>query len=336
MLDRPTVFVIGAGAGFDIGMPLGDDLADQIAGGVHFYYEHGNLTKGNAHMAAALQRISQHGKTNWEAFLIAGRMIAGGMKYTRSIDNYVHTHSDKEAVKTVAKVAIVQTILEAERQSAIAIDPQQFPPQFREEEKGHKSWLSDFFTMLQDGVIEAKNLNKIFSNLTIVNFNYDRCIDHYLFHVMQRLYPSKGEAYVTELMKTTLKILHPYGSVGNLPWQSETNAVRFGGEQNGNDLGSLSDQIRTYNEEVDDTKKIGELRTAMAEAKRIVFLGFHFHKQNVELLSPEVDKPDLKGTVSIYGTRVNRSPADMESIQNVKMRRILHGRTELPSSAYVT
>jgi hypothetical protein len=113
-------------------------------------------------------------------------------------------------------------------------------------------------------------------------------------------------------------------------------ADRFGGERDGNALASLSAEIRTYNEEVDDKKKIEELRKVMAEAKRLVFLGFHFHKQNVELLSPELTEPDLKGTVSIYGTRVNRSPADIESIQNVKMRRILHGRTELPSSAYIT
>jgi hypothetical protein len=37
--------VIGAGAGFDIGMLLGDDLADQISGGVHFYYEQGKPKK---------------------------------------------------------------------------------------------------------------------------------------------------------------------------------------------------------------------------------------------------------------------------------------------------
>jgi hypothetical protein len=336
MLDRPTVFVIGARAGFDIEMPLGDKLADLIAEAVSFYYEKGHLVKGNLEMAQALQRISQNKKGNWDAFLVAGRMIAGGIKYTRSIDNYVHSHSDKEAVKTVAKVAIVQMILEAERECAISIDPQQFPPRFREEAAAHESWLSDFFTMLQGGVIEAKNLNKIFGNLTIINFNYDRCIEHYLFHVMQRLYPSKGEAYVTELMNTTLKILHPYGAVGNLPWQAKTNVVRFGGEKTDNDLATLSDQLRTYNEEIDDKTKIEEIRTVMAEAKRLVFLGFHFHRQNVELLSPEADKPDLKGTVSVYGTRVSRSPADMEIIQNNRMRRILHGRTELPSSAYTT
>ena len=73
MLDRPTVFVIGAGAGFDIDMPLGDKLADLIAEAVSFYYDKGQLVKGNAEMAQALQRNSQSKKGNWDAFLAAGR-----------------------------------------------------------------------------------------------------------------------------------------------------------------------------------------------------------------------------------------------------------------------
>jgi hypothetical protein len=214
------------------------------------------------------------------------------------------------------------------------LTPRIIPPRFIDESKAHDSWLSDFFTTLQDGIIEAKNLDKIFSNLTIINFNYDRCLEHYLFHVMQRLYPSKGETYVADLINATLKVHHPYGVIGNLPWQSRTNAVQFGGASDGDDIGSLSSQIRTYNEEVDDTKKIEEIRAAMAEAKQIVFLGFHFHKQNVELLSPDADKPGAMGTVVVYGTQVNRSLADIEIIKSRRIPRILHGRSVLPSSSY--
>jgi hypothetical protein len=261
-------------------------------------------------------------------------MIAGGIKYTRSIDNYVHSHSDKEPVKIVAKMAIVQTILDAEKGCHISINPQMHPPRFKDEAEAHKSWLSDFFTVLQDGIVEARNLDRIFDNLTIINFNYDRCIEHYLFQVMQRLYPSKGETYVTDLINSNLKILHPYGVVGNLPWQSRTNPVHFGGGAGHNDLAALSAQIRTYNEEVDDKEKITEIRGALALARRIVFLGFHFHRQNVELLAPMQNDPDLAGTVVVYGTQVRRSPADVEIIRSRRLHRILHGRTVLPSSSF--
>jgi hypothetical protein len=335
MFDRPTVLVLGAGAGFDIKMPLGDRLAELIANAVNFYLEAGALTKGDARIASALQRLSQP-QGGWGHFLIAGRMIADGIRYSRSIDNYVHSHSDKEAVKTVAKMAIVQTILDAEKECHIAIDSKVNPPRFKDEGEAHKSWLSDFFTVLQDGIVEAKNLDRIFDNLTIISFNYDRCVEHYLFHVMQRLYPSKGEGFVTELITSKLKILHPYGVVGNLPWQSRTNAVHFGGGSHDNDLAALSSQIRTYNEEVDDKEKIAQVRAAMASAKRIVFLGFHFHKQNVELLAQQAESPDLTGGVVVYGTQIGRSSADLEMIEHHRMPRILHGRRIMESSNYKT
>jgi hypothetical protein len=330
MFDRPTVLVIGAGAGFDIEMPLGSRLAEKIAESVDFQIEGGGYKRGDVRIATALQQMGE-----WEPFLTAGRMIASGIRYSRSIDNYVHTHSDKATVKTVAKLAIVQAILDAERNCHIAIEPEIHPPRFRDEVKAYSSWLSDFFGVLQDGVVEAKNLSDIFSNLTIINFNYDRCIEHFLFHAMQRLYPSKGEAYVTELINTKLKIVHPYGVVGNLPWQSKTNAVHFGGKSRfGSDLGALSEQIRTYNEEVDDTKKVDKIRDELARAKRIAFLGFHFHKQNVELLSPPSTSSRMIGSVVVYATQVERSFADVQLIENERIPRILHGRSASPTSAY--
>jgi hypothetical protein len=59
MFDRPTVIVMGAGTGFDIKMPLGDDLADLIANAVNFYFEGGTLTRGDVRIVSALQRMAQ-------------------------------------------------------------------------------------------------------------------------------------------------------------------------------------------------------------------------------------------------------------------------------------
>jgi hypothetical protein len=47
-----------------------------------------------------------------------------------------------------------------------------------------------------------------------------------------------------------------------------------------------SSRIRTFNEEVEDTTKIGQIRDAMCAASRVIFLGFHFHPQNLDLITP--------------------------------------------------
>jgi hypothetical protein len=41
--------------------------------------------------------------------------------------------------------------------------------------------MYDFFGLLQEGIVESRNLETIFDNLAIINFNYDRCVEH--FHI---------------------------------------------------------------------------------------------------------------------------------------------------------
>jgi hypothetical protein len=334
MLNKQTVFVIGAGAGFDVNMPVGNQLATQIAEETNFRFNAGLQEGGNERVWAASLDMARAAAIDQTSTMSAGRMIATGITYAQSIDNYVRAHSDKQAVKIVAKNAIVHRILEAERDSLLFIDQAQAMfGRFKDEKKVARSWLQAFFSILQDGVIEAHNIEDIFENLSIINFNYDRCIEHFLFQAMQRLYPTKGTGYLADLISRKLKIIHPYGVVGELEWQGSGPSIRFGAKDDSYDLAKLSGGIRTYNEEVEDSKKTNELRDLVSVAQRIVFLGFHFHKQNIELISPEPKAPELKGIIDVFATQVDRSPADKAFISHHRLRRVTHGRTLHPTSS---
>jgi hypothetical protein len=325
MLNKQTVFVIGAGAGFDLDMPVGNQLANEIAEETNFRFKAGVLEGGDERVWIASRNMAVAVRIDQTSTMSAGRMITRGITYAQSIDNFVHTHSDKEAVKIVAKNAIAHRILEAERNSSLFMNPAAFGD-FKDEEKVRNSWLQAFFSTLQDGVVEASNIENIFDNIGIINFNYDRCIEHFLFQAMQRLYPGKGSEYLADLIGRKLKIIHPYGAVGTLEWQGTNPSIQFGAKDDSYDLAKLSGGIRTYNEEVEDQQKIAELRNLVSAAGRIVFLGFHFHKQNIELISPPSKTPHLTGDVEVYATHVNRSPADKEFITLNRISRMLHGR----------
>ncbi|MBV9460013.1 MAG: hypothetical protein JO141_21210 [Bradyrhizobium sp.] len=180
MMNKQTVIVIGAGAGVDIDMPVGSKLAGEIAEDTNFRTDAGKRLGGDERVWAASVQMAKLVGIDQSSTLVAGRSIARGITYAQSIDNYVHAHSDKEIIKIVAKNAIVHRILEAERNSALFIDPSA-RGLFKKEEKVSQSWLQPFFTTLQDGIVEADNLENIFDNLSIINFNYDRCIEHFLF-----------------------------------------------------------------------------------------------------------------------------------------------------------
>ena len=83
-----------------------------------------------------------------------------------------------------------------------------------------------------------------------------------------------------------LTIHHPYGVVGHLPWQAGQDRTPFGSTDHGDRLLSLAQQIKTFKEREEDEKSISAIRKLVADSETIVFLGFAFHKRNMELITP--------------------------------------------------
>ena len=61
LLRRPTLFVIGAGAGYDIGMPLGDKLRQDIAFKLNFYAPEFGAHRGSKAIFGALGSWRERG-----------------------------------------------------------------------------------------------------------------------------------------------------------------------------------------------------------------------------------------------------------------------------------
>ena len=84
-----------------------------------------------------------------------------------------------------------------------------------------------------------------------------------------------------------LEVYHPYGVVGSLPWLSKDNAIEFGGEPSGSQLSALAGQIKTFTEGTDaESSEVNGIRSIMKTAQRLIFLGFAFHKLNLDMLVP--------------------------------------------------
>jgi len=74
--------------------------------------------------------------------------------------------------------------------------------------------------------------------------------------------------------------------VGRMPWQDEREGRPFGANVGGERLLSLSRQIKTFTERVEDEDAIAEMHQMVQETENIVFLGFAFHPDNMELIRP--------------------------------------------------
>lgn len=280
MLRNQTLFVVGAGASNELDLPLGNALADKIASKLHFEFEYGSFKKGDYYLFSAMQ---QHFNDNTvlNKHLMACSRIRSGIKIARSIDNYIDTHRDDPEVALCGKIAIVDCIASSEKLSKLYFEPHSSKLNFDIDKLG-KSWVIEFVNILFDGVPKS-NIASVFDNLSIISFNYDRCIQQALLLALHTQYHF-DLARCHELVGK-LQIIHPYGSLGALPSTQNSNAIAFGEEIYRPRLFELYKGIRTYSEQIADADLVKQISDEVIKAKTVVFLGCAYHTQNVQILS---------------------------------------------------
>lgn len=291
MFSSKTAFIVGAGASAEYGLPVGVQLADRIS----------RMLSGRDEESKYLcdQLEFHYAPEEYEAGFA---QISRGVLYSNSIDDFLDIHRNNKTINRVGKIAIVSSILDAERESKLLLDSKESLLNVGGLEE---TWLIKFVRMLGRG-IETDRIETIFDNTTFIVFNYDRCIEHTIYHALQQLYavpPSRAANLLGRL-----NIIHPYGDVGPL-WTPKNGGIPFGGNSDPDvrDLVKLSQRILTYTEvKANESKENVDI--ALQDAEKWVFLGFAFHDQNMKLLQPGTGYDQKK----IYGTAYGMSPSDLE------------------------
>jgi len=277
-----TVFVVGAGASAELGLPVGSQLAERISDLMRFEFDSIRPVKADTLILNAFQRYFSN-TTDLNRHFEAARRISDGILLAQSIDRFLNLHSDDEEAILCGKTAIVRAILEAEENSSIyySADSNSRMIDFT---RLNDAWLTPFFAQLIDGR-QKSDIDNLFDGVTIISFNYDRCIEHYLIHALQKVYAISQDNAVSLVSK--LEIYHPYGTVGDLYSSSNNGTTIFGGKLHGELLINAAKGIRTFTEQIEEEDTLSQIKRSIMLAKSIVFLGFAYHRQNIELLRPE-------------------------------------------------
>ncbi len=298
MFRSNTVIVVGAGASSEYGLPLGGGLTDIIAKDVNIPSDDaGSRSKpGDEFIIRALRKaaIAENGNQNIDRYLPACRNIVAGMSEAQSIDTFINSRDGDKYIELVGKLGILRSILREEHKSDLSIKSGNINNTIAFQEVQH-TWLPKFRKFVCDGVSKDKVAER-FKKITLIVFNYDRCVEHYLVHSL-RNYSGIEENEAIEIFNA-LTIIHPYGVVGPLPWQGKGNGIAYGETELYSRLLPLVDGIRTFTEQSEDEELSNSIKKAINDAKLLIFLGFAFHDQNIELLIPE-PKTDY---CHIYGT----------------------------------
>lgn len=310
MLKSKTVFVIGAGASAEAGLPIGEELTKQIAELVDIRFDDwgDRILSGDTHLIEALRSYRGEGGQQFAARVrAAGWEMAEAMHLVQSIDTYLETHSDASHVVTMGKLGIVRAIAIAEANSKLA-SPRGEPLELK---KLGGTWYRSLARLLFNGV-PANQPERALQDANFIVFNYDRCLERFLLRALEvnfRIEPSVAEAILGNAV-----IYHPYGSLGPMLPGRGQNSVGFGSDRC--DLFQVSERIQTYSEQVLDRELLNSLRSLIETADKIVFLGFAFHDQNMALISPEnLIAAKLRQT-RVFATTYGSSDSDTAIIRD--------------------
>jgi hypothetical protein len=278
MIKLDTTFVVGAGASFDYGFPLGEPLTRRIAGALNFEdpINFGPGPHERELIRTAIDVFCKDDESRQQLFL-QRRALRDALTTASSIDTFLESHPDFELL---GKIAIAACLIRAEGRSNLKPRPGKMIDLAAVE----NSWLGRLFKFVMVPGVSNASIQQIFAQVSFVVFNYDRCIEHYFQHAIAS-YFMVDLSRAADIVKH-LRIVHPYGDLGALH-STDTN-VSFGHEyqpetyEAGAAIHAMSQRLRTFTE----SKKAqgADARDLIRNARRVVFLGFGFGEQNVELL----------------------------------------------------
>ena len=258
MFKRRTTFIVGAGASQEVGLPVGSELAKIISKKLDIRFDDfgtRHIGDGDIYLFEHFRRAFPREANQYQK---AGWLIRDGLHLTKSIDDFLDIHSKDVRVNRIGKAAIAKAILEAEKASRLFVDNSTIDQRLNMEKLGD-TWFVKLIRMLGPG-IQPEKIDAIFSNVSFIVFNYDRCIEYFLLHALQYLYAISEPEAAALLQK--LRIIHPYGAVGPLRSSATPSGVPFGSASQ-NYL-SLADRIKTYTEQIEAAGELERLRSEIA------------------------------------------------------------------------
>ncbi|MCW2336285.1 hypothetical protein M2337_000518 [Sphingobium sp. B2D3A] len=315
MLNKNTSFIIGAGGSRDFGFPLGSDLRDRIIEVLSYEERRTGFADRAISSITGNVSMAQAGPTQWpvrqDAYRKAAAKIRNGLPFARSIDGFLDSLRGEPDIEFLAKLAIAAVILRAEASSAIAnpdlAEGRHVDSLNPDVVSLAETWHAQLGQILFEGHTRD-TLDDVFKNASFIVFNYDRCLEEFLATSLARRFAIDRSRAIAVV--ASARIVHPYGLMGD-PWKEGESHVPFGALDEPAVARSVAG-IRTFSESLEEAT--GEaVKDCIAKAETLVFLGFGWLPQNMELLRCDGRKSHAR---RVFATTMGMPPGEIAVVGN--------------------
>ncbi len=293
MIEKRTVFVLGAGASCPYGFPTALKLRNEII--ENFQNSYGRLLSG----LTAADRIRKGFPDDSAVATFIRRFDDSN---TESIDLFLSRHPESGPL---GKLAILFSISGKEESSCFGGRVQ----------KPEHDWYFYLYNRLTRELVDKDGYKKFGeSNISFVTFNYDRSFEHFLFNSLLSSFEGAEQGAIREQVEA-VPVVHVYGRIAPLPWQDGTRSMvlEYGGYRSLHikNLLGMTDNLHVVHEQRQNPE-IERARDEISKADQVFFLGFGYAKENLEALGfPDVVKKNHR----IYGTAMGGTPKEVEEIR---------------------
>jgi hypothetical protein len=244
-----TVFVLGAGASFPYGFPLGVDLKRLVR----------ECYKDDKPHAVNLYNTTEFDKA------AAGQFIAA-LQYSglSSVDAFLERRPE---YLDIGKATMGIELLMKEGLSDL----------WKEQE----NWLTYLYGYMIGSTLEEFAENQA----SFVTFNYDRVVEHF-FHTSLANTFGRGIEETAKIVEQ-IAVIHLHGRLGYLPWQNAQGVVPYGASAIDKQVvQTLRREIKVVHEDIaaGRDKEFTRAKELLGEAERVYLLGFGFGGRNIERL----------------------------------------------------
>jgi hypothetical protein len=306
LIERRTTFVIGAGASYELGLPLGEGLKQDIRPLLNLSFDDLGRFKGRDSDLYRTLLVYQENKRNitFQELVKKCWMLSHALPAAISIDNLLDAHRDDEHIAFIGKVAIAKAVIQAERSSTLYWDQSKRDDFDLSNATG--SWLIPLFQKLTEN-IPKQDATRIFDNVSFVVFNYDRCLEFFLPRALSTYYGFNDQE--AKQIASSARIYHPYGQVGALDHGHSQGIASFGDTKA--NLAEVANRIRTFTEGLRYDSHRDTIRAEIESSENVVFLGFAFHPLNMRVLQV----PSGNRIRRIFGTTIGLADAAVRRVR---------------------
>lgn len=299
MLRTRTTLIVGAGASAELQFPTNAELLARIIQGYDFKRANSETsTRDGQLLLRNIYKLAERLNKKVGDVAAAAERLRNACRLGRSIDTVLEQYDHDPLVVACGKLAITFFMGQAESRSNLK-DAPRVEGELPLQGKIAEYWIYQLGQLITSGVPRSK-IGQTLEQLTIINFNYDRSVEHFLPYALVMAYGIELKE-AQQVIAEKIDIVHPHGSIGRLPWQKgEAPQAEWGVEQPWN-IHAIAAQLKSLNERSTDRNALRDIRLSVASAKRLVFLGFGFQPQNVDLLFENTLSHNPEVLISTYG-----------------------------------